>query len=169
MTTISYKRLYKKILSDATVNLRGIHGPSHWAHVIRNGIYISEKEHLSPVVMKCFALLHDSQRLNDNEDPYHGQRAADYAISIRETYLDITDIDFERLVLACTHHTKSIETSDIFVHACWDADRLDLGRVGITPDSYFLNTQTAKLIAEGELFHLLEDFKPSESLLAEPI
>ena len=32
----------------------------------------------------------------------------------------------------------------IKVQTCWDADRLDLGRVGIYPDAQFLCTNTAK-------------------------
>ena len=165
METTFYRRLYKKVLSDATVNIRGVHGSSHWARVIRNGVYIAEREQLSPVVIKCFALLHDSQRLHDGDDPEHGNRAAAYAIRIKEAYMDISDIEFEKLLFACRHHTNSIDTTDKIIHACWDADRLDLGRIGITPDAFYIRTQTATTIADDGTFHLLEEFKPREGML----
>jgi|694.fasta_scaffold37775_2 hypothetical protein len=40
---------------------------------------------------------------------------------------------------------------------CLDADRLDLGRVGITPDPEYLSTLTAKSIATRQAWHELED------------
>ena len=165
MNDFSYKKLYQKILCDCTVNVKGVHGVSHWVRVLKNGIYISEKEHLPNKVIMCFALLHDSQRLNDDEDPMHGRRAAEYALKIRKSYLNMSDEEFEQLQFACVYHTHSENTEDKVIHACWDSDRLDLGRVGITPDPCYLNTLTARYIAEHELFHLLEDFKPDKGLL----
>jgi hypothetical protein len=38
---------------------------------------------------------------------------------------------------------------------CLDADRLDLGRVGIIPDPLRLSTVTAKSIAEGQPSNIL--------------
>lgn len=165
MNQFSYKRLYKKILQDATVNIHGIHGPSHWVRVMRNGIYIAEKESFSHKVIKCFALIHDSQRLNDDEDPLHGPRAAEYAKGINDSYLFMTDFELEQLVYACTYHTNEKYRDDEIVHACWDADRLDLDRIGITPNPAYLKTNTAIDIAKNETFHLLADFKPKKDLL----
>lgn len=34
--------------------------------------------------------------------------------------------------------------SDVTIQTCWDADRLDLGRVGITPKSLYLGSNLAK-------------------------
>ena len=34
---------------------------------------------------------------------------------------------------ACVHHTDGLTEGDVSVQACWDADRLDWGRVGIRP------------------------------------
>ena len=33
---------------------------------------------------------------------------------------------------------------DITIQTCWDADRLDLGRIGITPKSHYLGSSLAK-------------------------
>jgi len=35
---------------------------------------------------------------------------------------------------ACEGHTYKGYHDDVTIQTCWDADRLDLGRVGITPD-----------------------------------
>ena len=51
---------------------------------------------------------------------------------------------FELLHYACTHHTDGLTDGDLTVQVCWDADRLDLSRVWITPDPRFLCTTAAK-------------------------
>ena len=53
------------------------------------------------------------------------------------------DEDVERLRFACKHHTHRIHHDDLTVAACWDADRLELGRVGIDPEPSYFNTVTA--------------------------
>jgi uncharacterized protein len=54
---------------------------------------------------------------------------------------------FDQLVEACTFHTERHHSSDATIATCWDADRLDLGRVGITPREKYLNTNLAKRMA----------------------
>jgi uncharacterized protein len=48
------------------------------------------------------------------------------------------------LVEACTGHSDGDTEADITVQTCWDADRLDLGRVGIRPHPIYLCTAVAK-------------------------
>jgi uncharacterized protein len=59
----------------------------------------------------------------------------------------------ELLVTACRIHNGGMPQSDptlaVCLAVCLDADRLDLGRVGITPDPLRLSTTTAKSIANG--------------------
>jgi uncharacterized protein len=45
---------------------------------------------------------------------------------------------------ACAGHTHERTHPDVTVQTCWDADRLDLGRVGTTPDPNWLCTEVAK-------------------------
>jgi uncharacterized protein len=45
---------------------------------------------------------------------------------------------------ACKLHSDGFITADLTVQACWDADRLDLGRVGVKPDPRYLCTSYAK-------------------------
>jgi uncharacterized protein len=50
----------------------------------------------------------------------------------------------ELLALACTLHSDGHTDGDITVQTCWDADRLDLGRVGIRPSARYLCTEAAR-------------------------
>jgi hypothetical protein len=50
---------------------------------------------------------------------------------------------------------------------CWDADRLDLGRVGIAPDATFFSTTAAqRLVASGQQLRWAETL-PDWAALAE--
>jgi uncharacterized protein len=124
-----------------------IHGQSHWHRVVANGHTLAD--HTPGVdreVVELFGLLHDCKRENDGIDPEHGFRAAQYAKSIRKL-LPITDIQFEILHHALANHTDEIHNSDPTIGACYDADRLDLGRVGVTPKPHKLNTEFGKALA----------------------
>jgi uncharacterized protein len=44
-------------------------------------------------------------------------------------------------------HTSGLTTEDPTVGTCWDADRLDIGRVGIIPSSRFMSTSAGKEIS----------------------
>jgi uncharacterized protein len=42
------------------------------------------------------------------------------------------------------HQSDGQMEGDVTVRTCWDADRLDLGRVGIRPDPHYLCTEAAR-------------------------
>lgn len=140
--------IIKRVLSDTTANVHSIHGRTHWDRVASFGRRIAENEEVHARILLLFAYFHDSQRLNDGRDPEHGPRAAEYVGRFPRHLLGLSDPDIERLQLACRHHTYECETDDLTVRACWDSDRLDLGRVGIVPDPDRLTTGTAKRIAK---------------------
>ena len=48
------------------------------------------------------------------------------------------------LYRACHGHTHERNHPDVTIQTCWDSDRLDLGRVGITPHPSRLCTEVAK-------------------------
>jgi uncharacterized protein len=50
----------------------------------------------------------------------------------------------EMLAYAVRHHSDGLTEADVTVQTCWDADRLDLGRVGITPRAERLCTEQAR-------------------------
>ena len=53
---------------------------------------------------------------------------------------------FDLLYHACASHTDGATDGDVTVVTCWDADRLDLGRVDIAPSPQFLGTEPARRI-----------------------
>ena len=55
-------------------------------------------------------------------------------------------------------HTDAEHSDDVTIGTCWDADRLDLGRVGIIPDEAFMSTDFGKEIArKGSIYSFLKD------------
>ena len=95
-------------------------------------------------VVKLFAIFHDSRRLNDDKDDAHGPRGAKLAEEFRGQYFNLPDNDFELLLIACRQHTVAQTHDNITIQTCFDADRLDLARVGKTPNPEFLCTDMAK-------------------------
>jgi len=124
----------------------GYHGVVHWARVLENGLNLcSQLPEARADVVVLFALFHDSCRWNEHRDPKHGERAA----LLAEAYfqkdrlpLDASGLDL--LIEACRGHDQGRVSSDATIGACWDADRLDLARVGIRPSVRFLSTEAAK-------------------------
>lgn len=126
------------------LHLHGIHGRAHWARVRTNGLHLAELTGANRKVVELFAILHDSKRLNDGRDPQHGARAAEFARSLRGSLVDLSVEEFELLHYACAYHTSGMTEADITVQTCWDADRLDLGRISIMPEPRRLCTNAAK-------------------------
>ena len=94
--------------------------------------------------MFLFALFHDSMRLNDGRDPQHGPRGAALAQELRGEAFDLHEAGMGLLGFACEEHTNGGVGSDPTVGVCWDADRLNLWRVGIRPDPRLLSTDAAR-------------------------
>ena len=122
----------------------GFHGFAHWMRVLHNGRLLTETENANLKIVELFCLLHDTQRQNEDRDPEHGPRAADYARAIRGTLFDLKDDEMELLDEALRYHSDGYVEADITIQVCWDADRLDLGRVGIRPSYHKLCTASAK-------------------------
>ena len=110
----------------------------------RNGLLLSEKTGANPLVVELFAFLHDSCRENDGHDPQHGKRAASFAESLYGSEIQIPLEDMGLLLEACATHTYGEVSENETIQTCWDADRLDLGRVGIKPDPDRLCTDAAR-------------------------
>ena len=58
--------------------------------------------------------------------------------------LTLDRLGLDMLVHACEFHSDGLTEADATIQACWDADRLDLGRVGIRPDPRRLCTAAAR-------------------------
>ena len=127
--------------------LGALHGIRHWDRVYENGQKLLTPD-TNPLVIGLFAYLHDSCRIDDGEDINHGQRAAVWIDTLRNTYLkDVSDEEIELLQEACRLHTTKLKTGNPTIDACFDSDRLDLWRVGIIPDPARLATEKGKEIA----------------------
>jgi uncharacterized protein len=124
----------------------GFHGFDHWMRVLYNGRLLAGMENANLRVVELFCLLHDTQRRNENRDPSHGRRAARYAKSLRDVWFNISDEEMDLLTEALKYHSDGYTRADITVQVCWDADRLDLGRVGIKPAPHRLCTASAKSV-----------------------
>ena len=84
------------------------------------------------------------RRHDEYRDPFHGRRAARYAQSLRGTWFDLSDEEMDLLTEALKYYSDGHTEADLTVQVCWDADRLDLGRVGIKPAPHRLCTASAK-------------------------
>ena len=132
------------VLEEYALPWDGDHGIAHWARVLENGLRLTEETGANVEVVRLFAVLHDSQRVSEATDPDHGSRAAEFARELRGLMFDLSDHEFRLLDRACAGHTHERTHPDITIQTCWDADRLDLGRVGITPHPSRLCTEVAK-------------------------
>lgn len=125
---------FERRKAKGNLPLSGTHGIKHWDNVYLNGLGLLD-DGADDKVVAAFAYTHDAFRNHDGRDESHGPRAAKEIVSIRETYLSfLDDGEFLALQKACRLHTKSDGTDNPTLNACFDADRLDLMRVGITPD-----------------------------------
>lgn len=141
---------------------------THWGRVLENGMRLSVLTGARLPVVRLFAVFHDSRRVNEDHDPNHGRRGAALAAELRGKFFELSDEDFELLRIACSNHTGGKTDGDVTVQTCWDADRLDLGRVGIRPDPHYLCTSAAKDPAtiswayQRSIKHVVPDFVTSE-------
>ena len=132
-----------------------LHGISHWDRVYENGQRLLTPD-VNPLVVGLFAYLHDSCRMDDGMDLYHGERAAVWIDTLRNTFLkDVSDEEIELLKEACRLHTIEHKTGNPTIDACFDSDRLDLWRVGIIPDPDRLATEKGKEIARNTDYQTL--------------
>jgi len=127
-----------------TLDWRGIHGAPHWARVRANGLLLAEQTGADTMIVEAFAFIHDAERRSDFSDPEHGTRAAQLAAAINDEFFQLTPEQLFRLMEACDGHSQGNTVGDITVLTCWDADRLDLGRVGVKPHPDKLFTIAAK-------------------------
>ncbi|HUG94104.1 MAG TPA: hypothetical protein VML55_24955 [Planctomycetaceae bacterium] len=137
-------RLIHRILADYSLPAGGVHGVAHWARVLENGLRLAERTGARVEVVQLFAVFHDSRRVNEGWDEGHGRRGAEFAAKLRGEFFQLADDDFDLLYAACADHTEGRTEADVTIQTCWDADRLDLGRVGMRPEPLYLCTPAAK-------------------------
>lgn len=142
--TLVTRDLLAAIRGQYALEWHGIHGIRHWERVLENGLRLAATTGADPVVVEFFAALHDACRRNDQRDPGHGARAAALVETLDPVLVPLSPGQRELLLEACRTHTSGIATDDPTIGTCWDADRLDLLRVGIRPDPRYLVTDAAR-------------------------
>lgn len=158
--------IIEEILRGYALPARGDHGVVHWARVLENGLRVAEANGADREVITLFALFHDSRRVNQFRDDGHGERGGDFAASLRGTLVHLDDDRFELLFEACRLHTDGYTEGDPTLQACWDADRLDLARVGIMPKPHRLCTDAAREMVEWANARAVRNYQPAHVLAA---
>jgi uncharacterized protein len=138
-------RLVAAVLERSAGKDSFLHGEGHWRRVAAAGLaLLPETPGADPAVVFLFALFHDSMRFNDGHDPRHGPRGAALARELRGEAFDLEEAEMDVLGFACEEHTNGGVGSNPTAGVCWDADRLNLWRVGIKPDPRLLSTGAAR-------------------------
>lgn len=139
---LDLKPVVHEILKEYPLSRQNIHGVGHWARVWENGLRLAACMRANADVVQLFAIFHDARRVTVKTDPLHGLRGAHFAAKLRGRLFDLSDDDFDLLFVACAGHTDRPTDDDPTVQACWDADRLDLGRAGAKIDPLWLGEAT---------------------------
>lgn len=143
----AFDRLRAHAASIFRAGVHSHHGPAHWRRVEENAVRLARRTGADVTVVRLFAIYHDSCRLDDGPDPGHGPRAAALLRQIADSQLPLDTARLDTLVRAVEQHTCGMTSSDVTIGTCWDADRLDLGRVGIAPDPRFMSTDAGRELA----------------------
>lgn len=144
--------IQRLVLAQFKLDPLGVHGIPHWRRVYRNGLLIARHvKGVDPEVVAAFALLHDAGRENEWDDPMHGVRGVQLAQRLRHEagLVGLTNEQFIQLTAAIIDHPLGFVIPDDGLYretiaACWDADRLDLGRVGVKPCPRLMSTPYAR-------------------------
>jgi len=153
VSAIDWPILWKVVSDQFLLGHESLHGPAHWRRVEQNGLLLATRSGADVTVVQLFAIFHDSRRENEGSDLEHGERGAKLATQMRGKYFEMEDAAFDKLIHACTWHTTQRHHSDPTIGTCYDADRLDLGRVMIIPHPDFMNTEFGREIAKAGSIH----------------
>jgi uncharacterized protein len=127
------------------LDVHGIHGEEHWLKVTANARRIVRADGGDLLVATLFGIFHDCCRKSDGYDHNHGKRAAEY---VQTLDLGLDEKQKRLLFLAISKHNDGLVSGEPTIGACWDADRLDLPRVGTEVDPEYLSTDEGRKILE---------------------
>lgn len=139
-----FLELWRLLAIQFRLGQGSIHGPTHWQNVERNGLELARETGADVTVVRLFAVFHDSRRQNESSDPEHGARAEVLLRSMQGGLFELEPARLELLAEACRLHNHGHCSSDPTIGTCWDADRLDLPRVGMRPMREFMSTEAGK-------------------------
>jgi uncharacterized protein len=137
-------RFFRAILAQFKLAPEGVHGVPHWARVAENGRRLAERTGAHRDIVTLFSYLHDACRASEDWDPERGARAAQLASRWRGVYFDLSRTNFDLLYTAIAAQGDGLLEGDVTLQTCWDADRLDIGRVGVAIIPSRLCTEAAR-------------------------
>ena len=140
-----------------------LHGPEHWRRVALFGGELARCNDLdvrARRAVEIFAWTHDLARENDEADPEHGARGARLFRELAPSlFPELNEIDLDLIAGAIRLHNRGMTADEAVmtgelvvagegddrvitcVGSCWDADRLDLLRLGIMPHPDRMSTE----------------------------
>jgi uncharacterized protein len=133
VSSLTTQRLINFVGREIRLDWNGIHGAPHCSRVRYHGLLLAEHTGANTRVVEYFAFIHDLGRQNEHYDPEHGNGAM-IAENIAGDLIDVSALELQLLMDACCGHSDGHIIADVTVMTCWDADRLDLGKVEIQPD-----------------------------------
>ena len=135
----------RAVAAFATNGESHIHGKQHWQTVAAFGLTLAqETPGADPAITLLFGILHDCLRVDDGHDPEHGRRAGALAPALNGGLFTLDASRLDTLVTALSLHVDGLITDDPTVGVCWDADRLHLWRIAVTPDPVRLSTDAGR-------------------------
>ena len=67
-----FENIYQIVVKQFQLDTNSDHDFRHWKKVEKIGLYLAKNTKADITVIKLFALLHDSKRENEFDDPLHG-------------------------------------------------------------------------------------------------
>jgi uncharacterized protein len=138
------ERLLEAVRAESPLHESYIHGEQHWRAVAEVGLRLAqEKPRADRDVVFLFSVFHDAKRTTEELDAGHGERAAELAERLHGRLYRLPDQRLEFLLAACRQHSDARFTDHPTLGVCFDADRLNLWRVGRAPEDRLLSTDAA--------------------------
>ncbi|MFG0335680.1 MAG: hypothetical protein ACF8TS_20160 [Maioricimonas sp. JB049] len=148
---VDLRSLWGRAEKQFALDSCSIHGPVHWKRVEQNGIALAAATPGADLlVVRMFAVFHDCERRDDGHDPEHGPRAAELIRRKQGQWFQLPEDSLDLLCEACRHHTHGGRTAEPTIGCCWDADRLDLTRIGVVPHARFMSTEAGRQRTAGD-------------------
>ena len=156
------------------------HGPAHWARVNHFGQELARLNGLPLDAKQCvsvFAWVHDLARTDDGGGNQHAIEGASYFDVVRPVvFPNLKKNQVEIVQTAIFFHSDGMPAESAYyrglfdhldgdeneiittVGCCWDADRLDLIRLGIQPQAQSMSTEYwERVLPLAETLHKRKD------------
>lgn len=110
--------LFDHLVASHGLGHRGFHGKDHWLRVLHNGRELAAATGGNLHFVDLFALLHDSKREDEDHEPDHGRRAAEYVRTLQGLWFSLENAELELLCHACALHSDGFTQEESTVQEC---------------------------------------------------